>query len=265
MSTKSRVIVLAAVAALALAGCAPVVSAPTNSPAEAPTTEPIASATPSATPTLTPTPTPTASASADANVLFTMKATAVATGSNGATEDLTETVYAPTTRTADPIGDTKLLAKQCPGYQTLYPKLTYLVFTMTATAGAGSATWPKDAVQVLIQGGSAISGDGTGYEGECAGGNVIDFPGKLHAIEVFDATASPDSRRGWAKEYEYGFDLAVDGPKSSVATKDLIEFTNCSITLGTAAAADPIASTWTAQLAKHKVTDRSCLVGNTGF
>jgi hypothetical protein len=195
---------------------------------------------------------------APGTVLFTIKATAVASGANRATVDVVETVFAPSATTADTAGDAKLMAKQCVG--VTYKHSAYMVFNSTATLETGSPAWPKTSAGVLAVGGQANSGDWTGFEGECAA-PIVNFPGTVHSVMIMDASASPDSRLGWAKYSDYGFDAAVDGPQSSIPAKQRIEFTTCSITLGPLAAADPLASTWVAQAAKHKLTNRGCLVG----
>ena len=246
MSTKSRVIVLAAVAALALAGCAPVVSAPTNSPAAAPTTEPSASATPIATPTPTPTPAPTA----DASVLFTITATAVASGGNGAKVDLSETVYAPSATTTDTAGDTALLNKQCSGWQTQYPQHAFLVAELSSKLEAGSPTWPKKTLPVVagVDGldPSAYSGAFSGFESECAPGVMV-FPGTIHVVVVV-GTGNIHGQKGWAGQ-RYGFGLALDGPIQTIPAKDRSKIINCVITLGPVALADSVVSKWPSETA----------------
>ncbi len=258
MSTKPRLLVLTAAAvALTLAGCAPVVSPPTSSPIAGPTTQPSASATPTETPSPTPTPTPTATAAS--NVLFTISATAVASGANGATVDVRETVYAPVT-TPSPT-DTALLNNQCSGWKSQYPQAAYLIAESSSSLRAGSPAWPTSSTPVIVSidglAPTAYSGNFSGFESECAS-PIMKFPGHIHAVAVVSATASADSTKGWAHQ-RYGFGEAVDGPLSSIPAKDRIVISNCAITLGPVAKADPTASKWATTIKTQQ--PGGCFVG----
>ena len=255
MSTRTALLVLVAAGALAvgISGCAPVVESPTSSPVAGSPSENSGAPTPSATP----------SATVDPSILFTLTATAIASGANNATVDLSETVYAPAATTSDLAGDTAILNKQCSGWQKQTPNHLFLVAVATSTLRAGSPTWPKGVTPVAVSidglGDTAWSGDYSPFEAECAS-PLMNFPGKIRGVEVLPAGVSPDAKNGWAST-RYGFGAAVDGPTSSIPKKDRITINNCAITLGPTAQADPVASAWAAAVAKQKYAGEACFVG----
>ena len=249
MSKRAGTLIVLLASGLAVAGCAPVVTAPTSSPAAESTSQPSAAATP----------TP----SVDPDILFTITATATATGSNGAIVDLVETVYAPTPMTGRQATDTASLTSQCSGWQKQYPSPVFLVATSTATLRTGSPAWPAKVTPIAVSidglAPTAWSGDYSPFEAECAS-PLVKVPGQIRGVEVLPANAAADSSKGWAKS-RYGFGAAVDGPEDQIPKKDRITINNCAITTGAAAAADPIASKWSTAIANQSFANEACFVG----
>lgn len=240
--TRARpLLLIVAVAAIAaLAGCTPTatpVGLPTSSPASATPTE-----SPSETPVATPTPTtpPTGQ-----QVLFTITATATATGGSHAQVLLTEVVYAPTdTATAS---DYALLKSQCFDFATVYPTAHYITTAITSKLAAGSPAWPSSVVSIGMSVGdySAWSGDYGGFESGCASGILKKLPGVVHGVLPVPTVDSASGNKGWARS-SYGFAVAWDGETSEIPVAQRVALSNCHITLSATAAANSYAAAWPA-------------------
>jgi hypothetical protein len=233
-----------------LTGCAPAAPTSHNHSPEAGGT-----ALPSVSPTVTPTPVPTSGPPVlgplPANALF--RITAIAVQPDGATVDLTETVYAPS---ASNPTDAALLTAQCNGSGfspwTSYFPAGYKFVDMTADAQArqGTPTFNSNATIAVAFGGevSAYSGDYQTAQAVCAYGS-IKAPGNMHGVTVVPATNSAKSSLGWAASgVFYGFDGDGNDPSDPNGGGGNTVVKGCAITISpTALAAAPSIAAWSSQ------------------
>jgi hypothetical protein len=248
--TRSLLVIAATIVTVGLlAGCTPTkapVGLPTASPSsrgsdDAPSATP--SQTPSETPSSTPTSTPTVPPQSRQSVLFTITATASATGGSNAKVHLKETVYAPTGSAS--ATDLALLAKQCSDWKTNYPSAQFVTTSITSSLLAGSPAWPAAVVPVGMSAGeyTAWSGNFDNFESQCAAGVLKTLPGSVHGVLPIPATNPANASTGWARS-SYGFFVAWDGDAGDIPPSNRVAISQCKITLGATAAANSYASKW---------------------
>lgn len=243
MRRSGGLAVVAVLAVLALAACAPAHASRT------PSAKPITtrSAKPSATPTPTDSPLAT-------GVLFQI--TATATAPDGSAALFTETVNTPVTTTEHQSGDETTLDQQCEGWRQAFPSVQYLEATVTSAVRPGDS-WSNDSGRVAVDmaGYPIWTGDQDPYQQLCSTALAV-VPGTAHAVSPV-AGGKPDSTGGWAV-FRYGFSaVGADGATSANG----ITFSHCHLQLGDAAKSSIFASTWAA----HPETDggTACKFGGT--
>jgi hypothetical protein len=181
-------------------------------------------------------------------LLFTIRATIVASGSNNAKVDLVEAVYGPWVATPDATGDTALLNNQCGGigWPPDYKNPEFLTATVTSTLEAGSPEWPTGTTPlgVSLGGVSAWSGNYSGFESSCAP-VIMTLPGTIHGVMPVPSVNTADGNEGWAQMGGgYGFMALVDDDQAVYEGSHRITYTSCTITLGAVAQADSLVSAW---------------------
>jgi hypothetical protein len=247
---RSLLVIATTIAAVGLlVGCTPTktpVGLPTASPTssgvdETPSATP--SATPSEVPSATPTSTPTTPPPSGQSVLFTITATASATGGSNAKVALKETVYGPNGSAS--AADLALLAKQCSDWKTNYPSAQFVTTSITSSLLPGSPAWPATAVPVGMSAGeyTAWSGNFDNFEAQCAAGVLKALPGSVHGVLPIPATNPANANTGWARS-SYGFFVAWDGDAGDIPPSNRVAISNCKITLGATAASNSYASKW---------------------
>ncbi|HEY4268806.1 MAG TPA: hypothetical protein VGM94_11505 [Galbitalea sp.] len=179
----------------------------------------------------------------DGGVLFTITATAAATGGSNAKVLLTETVYAPTDTA--PASDLALLTHQCYDFKTAYPTAHFITTSITSKLAPGSPAWPVGVVPIGMSVGdySAWSGDYGGFESGCASGILKKIPGAVHGVLPIPAVNSASANKGWARS-TYGFAVAWDGETSQIPAAQRVAVSNCHIQLSPAAAANSYSAAW---------------------
>ena len=222
--------VLAAVVALALAGCAP----QGTGGAKTSTPHPTASAHPTSTPTPTASPLP-------ADVLFQI--TVTATEANGAVATLVETVHAPVASTDHQSGDEAQLDNECDSWRNAFPNIRYVVANVTSTTKPGTS-WDADAGEVAVDmaGYPVWSGDQQPFQAFCASALAV-IPGTARAVSPVGGN-DPDRDGGWGI-YRYGFGVPTDPSDGSPSPgAGGVVLSHCSIQLGAAAHDSVFASAW---------------------
>ncbi len=223
-------IVLAAAAALALAGCAP----------QGGGTVRISSPHASTSSPQSPAPTPTASP-LPSDVLFQI--TVTATEANGAVATLVETVHAPVATTDHQPGDEAQLDNECDSWRNAFPNIQYVVANVTTTTRPGTA-WDAKAGQVAVDmaGYPVWSGDQQPFQAFCASA-LPGIPGSARAVSPVGGD-DPDRDGGWGI-YRYGFGVPTD-PSDGTPSPGAggVVLSHCSIQLGSAAHDSVFASAW---------------------
>ncbi|HEX4059249.1 MAG TPA: hypothetical protein VHX87_13155 [Galbitalea sp.] len=256
------------VAATALSGCSPAVHTPAGTGGHGSGgTNHSHGASPSSTPIATPTPTPTATATPfpaslgplPANALF--RITAQGIQPNGATVDLVQTVFAPTTGNA---ADTALLNKQCnfsgsPTWQSLFPGGSLVVdSTLTATL---DPTTPAFNTHASIGTSfdftaDAFSGAYETAQAPCAPG-YIGLPGTMHGVGAVLKSNPAHGYWGWASaNATYGFFGDGNDPGDPNGGNGDTIVKNCAVQVSPAAlSAAPTLAAWKTQ---PYVQSKSC-------
>jgi hypothetical protein len=193
-------------------------------------------------------------------VLFTI--TATVQGKSGARVDVVQTVYKPVTSTADMAGDTTLLNEQCDGWQTTFPKHSFVTTRVTSRLHHGSIAWSKyDPIGVDMNGYPAWSGDYGGFQSLCAT-VILHMGGRIHGVVPVPAANSANAPLGWARA-DYGFAIAEDTGSTAPPKAGELQFTSCAIALSDfAKSSSTVAAKWATQ--KQKYPGRECRFG-VGF
>jgi hypothetical protein len=252
-TARGILLIITALTAASLSGCAPSVvplsTTPTVPPSQSPTPTPSVAGRP--TPTRLP-----------ANALFQINA--VATASNGAIVDLVETAYLPTTATAAQIA---LLNAQCnypgdpaaqgqPSWITQYPATVYMHVTITATPRTGTPAWPNKSDPVVFSyiPVSAYHGAYSVNQPSCTAGIITVYPTRTSTVHGVAPLAGGDPAHGaygWATLIgTYGFNNGngPGGPNPGTAV-----VSHCAVQLSaTAIAAGPKVAAWASQTVNNQ-------------
>lgn len=187
-------------------------------------------ATPTASASATPHPTATATAStapADPSILFTISATV--TAADGGIAHVVQTVYQPVATA--PAGTEALLDSECDGWRAQFPAAEYVRSTSVATT---DGTWTGGRLGLSMNGWPVYTGNFGTFQAYCAT-VLASIPGSVEAVTPVPAGGSPDAAGGWATLF-YGYGIPDDDSTTVLS--------DCVITLGPDALADPIASAW---------------------
>ena len=173
----------------------------------------------------------------DPTVLFTISVTA--TAPDGASADLTQTVYKPVAATTQQAADEAALDGECDGWRAAYPSPQYLVsdITVTDTSPAGSS-WQHSVAVVSMNGWPTFTGEVDSFMAYCASVQVN--LGASRGVTPVGGTA--DSSGGWAT-FEYGFGIATEAGTDVPGPDDTV-LSDCTIELSADAQASAIASAW---------------------
>ncbi len=238
----------------ALGGCAAKVTGGTSASKSTPDagglSHPQTSATPKK-PTAVATAKPSGPPPLPANALFQISAT-VKAGSNGATADLIQTIYAPVAQ--DPT-DAALLDSECnfggaEDWRQVHPNALFLDTTMVATMRPGSPAFlPDDQVDFFnSSGANAYSGDWAPFEAACSP-EFIKTPGTIHGVATVPSSDPIHGNEGWAQSNSasYGFWAGGNQPGTPDSGGTAV-VSNCVIQLSAAAiAAGPNIAAWATQ------------------
>ena len=241
---------VAALSVIVLAGCGimPVPTAATGSLSRSPS--------PSATGRPTPAPTETRP---PADILFTI--TATLTSPVGAVAQLTQVVYAPTTKLDKIAQVAARLDAQCSGWQKRFTDPAFVVSTITAKdVSKNGKKWAPSGQFAVTMAGTAI------YEGSLAAdpkkcSTALGLiPGTIRGITPVRSDGSADSAEGWGT-LTYGFSVPVkdgDDPTDEAYS----QLSNCKITVSTAAKKlSANAADWATQ---KFTTPGECIVNTPG-
>ena len=229
MKTTAALSTLAIITALSLAACSPgdpTPDGPSESPASTADETPLPDEGDGETPI-------------DPNVLFTI--TVTATAPNGAIADLVQTVYQPVTATAQQSADEAALDSECEGWRSDYPAAEYVVSLIDISdRSPAGASWDRSVAVVSMNGWPVFSGEVDTFQAYCASDQVN--LGSSRGVTPVTAGSGADGPHGWA-HIQYGFGIATEAGSDTPRPEDT-GLSNCQITLGAAAQASTIASTW---------------------